>query len=273
MNNPLRQYFRRPAIFFKLPSQGNFYPEGSLDLPDNKEIPIYPMTAIDEITTKTPDALFNGTAVTDLIKSCAPNIKDPWDIPVIDLDPLLIAIRIASTGNEMSISSNCPKCNEENSYSVNLTNLLPKNQSNQYDTILDLGELKIKFKPISYKKIHEINMKQFEIQTWLKNLENITDDDERIKVSNETMEKLKITTLLLVSEIIDSISTPDSVVTEKDFILDFLKNCDKATHDKIKNTAIELRKSSDLQPIKMKCMACENQYEQTLTLNVSDFFG
>ena len=69
--NPLSKQFRRPSLYFKLPSGGKFYQPGAIDLPDNKELPVYPMTAIDEITSKTPDALYNGTAVVDIIKSCA----------------------------------------------------------------------------------------------------------------------------------------------------------------------------------------------------------
>jgi hypothetical protein len=77
-SNPLRKYFRQPAIHLRLPSGGKFYPDGVVDLPPNGEIPIYPMTAVDEIITRTPDALFNGSAVPDILKSCVPNIKDPW---------------------------------------------------------------------------------------------------------------------------------------------------------------------------------------------------
>ena len=80
-NNPLRQYFRRPAIYITLPSKGKYYPIGAVEIPEGGEIPVYPMTAIDEITSKTPDALFNGTAIAELIKSCIPAIKDPWAIP------------------------------------------------------------------------------------------------------------------------------------------------------------------------------------------------
>ena len=69
VKNPLASWYRQPKIYVKLPSGGNYYPEGAIDLPDNKEIPIYPMTAIDEITSKTPDALFNGIAITEIIKS------------------------------------------------------------------------------------------------------------------------------------------------------------------------------------------------------------
>ena len=70
--NPLKQFFRQPAIYMRLPSQGEYWPEGSIALPENKELPVYPMTAIDEITYRTPDALFNGQAVVNVIKSCVP---------------------------------------------------------------------------------------------------------------------------------------------------------------------------------------------------------
>ena len=51
-DNPLRQFFRRPALYLKLPSGGQGYSEGAIDFPDNGELAIYPMTAIDEITSR-----------------------------------------------------------------------------------------------------------------------------------------------------------------------------------------------------------------------------
>ncbi len=67
-NNPLKQYFRRPAVYMKLPSAGKDYEPGVIDMPETGELPVYPMTAIDEITTRTPDALFNGTALVELVR-------------------------------------------------------------------------------------------------------------------------------------------------------------------------------------------------------------
>jgi hypothetical protein len=84
-NNPLRQFFRRPAVYFSLPSKGKDYDIDVLELPESGELPVYPMTAIDEITVRTPDALYNGSAVADLIKSCVPAIKDPWRLNSNDL--------------------------------------------------------------------------------------------------------------------------------------------------------------------------------------------
>ena len=269
--NPLKQYFRRPTIYIKLPSGGNYYPEGAIDLPDNKEIPIYPMTAIDEITSKTPDALFNGVALIEIIKSCVPNIKDPWAIPSIDLDAILISIRAATNGNMLDVESVCPACSEDASYNINLVGLLSKLKP-EYEDVIKINELTIKFHPLSYKKVNEINLVQFEIEKTIRNIESITDGEERLQMSTQAMKKLTELSITLITETIDSISTPTEIVMEKEHINDFLRNSDKNTFDTLKNTAIKLRESSQLKPLQVKCIHCQHEYEQTLTLNVTDFF-
>ena len=108
-NNPLRQFFRRPAVYLKLPSRGQYWAPGSLDLPENGELPVYPMTAIDEISYRTPDALFNGQAVINVVQSCVPSILDAGKIPNMDLNALMVAIRIASYGHSLDVASTCAK--------------------------------------------------------------------------------------------------------------------------------------------------------------------
>ena len=107
--NPLQRFFRQPAIYIRLPSEGKYYPDGSITIPPNGELPVYPMTAMDEITYRTADALFNGSAVINVIKSCVPNIVDPWQMPTVDVDAVLVGIRIASYGHELELESRCPQ--------------------------------------------------------------------------------------------------------------------------------------------------------------------
>ena len=104
-SNPLQQFFRQPALYIRLPSEGRQWPPGSINMPPNQEIPVLPMNAIDEITYRTPDALFNGSATVNVIQSCIPNIRDAWAVPVSDLDAILVAIRIASYGHSMDIET------------------------------------------------------------------------------------------------------------------------------------------------------------------------
>jgi len=73
--NPLASFYRQPKIYVRLPSKGEFYTPGSLDVSENGEYPVYAMTAKDELLFKTPDALLNGTSTVELIKSCIPALS------------------------------------------------------------------------------------------------------------------------------------------------------------------------------------------------------
>lgn len=271
--NPLTQYFRRPALYLQLPSGGHGYPPGSIDMPENGEIPVYPMTAIDDITTRTPDALFNGTAIVELIRSCVPSIKDPWYVSSIDLDPLLVAIRSASHGNLMEIETECPACKEEAKYDINLSGILAGYKPGDYETPMIVGDLTIKFKPLHYKDFNTINMAQFEVQRAVYEMEQSTDTEAKSKKGAELLKKINNVATNLIATTIEYIKTPNATVFDPKFIIEFLQNTDKETYDKIKDVNLTLRKTSETKPLQIRCIHCQHEYEQPFTINVTDFFG
>lgn len=271
-SNPLQQYFRRPSIHIKLPSGGKFYAPSVITMPESGELPVYPMTAIDEITVKTPDALFNGSAITDIIKSCIPDIKEPWSINSIDIDAILIAIKSASNGNDMSMSSVCPKCDELSDYTINLVSLLTKIKPGDYDKELSINDLFIKFRPLTYKEINLASVEQIDVQRKFFMLDQEKDDTVRTEKTLAALKEVTEITIKILTQVIEYIKTPSAFVDNKSFILDFLNNCDKSTYTKIRDYNTELKSHSEIKPMQLKCMKCENQYEQNLTLNQSDFF-
>ena len=271
--NPLQQYFRRPALYLKLPSQGEGYPENSIEFPENGELAIFPMTAIDEITARTPDALFNGVAVIEIIKSCVPSIKDPWQILQIDLDPILLAIKMATNGSTMEFDTVCPSCEEPNKYDINLTQLLNEYKPGEYSTPLKLDQLSLKFCPLNYKQINETSVIQFEIQRALRIIQDMPDGEERNTRSSEILKQMNQVTMDIIVETIEYISSPNGIVLDKNFIKEFLENVDVKTFEKIKDISLELKKSTDTKPLKFKCINCNHEYEQPFNVNVSDFFG
>ncbi len=272
-DNPLKQYFRKPAVYIKLPSGGKGYPDGAIDMPPNGEIPIYPMTALDEITSRTPDALFNGSAVVDIIKSCVPNIKDPWSVTNIDLDPILIAIRAASMGENMEFETNCPECDEMSKYDINLPTLLMNFKPMDYDLPLTIGELIVKFKPMNYTEINKANLAQFELQKILENVLNADQEDEvRAGKSNDALKRINKMTFELIARTIEYIKIPGATVFDYDFIVEFLENCDKISYEKIRDYSIELKQSTENKPLHIKCTHCGHEYDQGFSVNVSDFF-
>lgn len=276
-NNPLKQYFRQPAIHIKLPSGGEFYPEGQLDMPPNGEIPVYPMTAIDEITYRTPDALFNGGATTSVIHSCVPNIKNPWAIPATDVDTILVSIRIASYGHKMELESRCPHCSNEATYSVDLRSVLDGIKTPDYRKIIKFRDMEIYFKPMTYQNLNDNNQKQFTEQRKLQslNLTDGTESEEREKINALTQALKQITevTVEALAQSIAAIKTPSALVNEPAYIADFLKNSDRSLFNQIKDHIVAEKSKAEIQPMKMTCQACTKDYEQMLTLDMSNFFA
>ena len=271
-NNPLKQFFRRPAVYVKLPSGGKYYEPGVVNMPENGELPVYPMTAIDEITSKTPDALFNGAAVADIVASCIPAIKEPWKINSVDLDAILIGIRIAGGNGELEIESKCPACEQESTYGIPLASLLPTLQPGNYDEPLQLSDLKIKFKPITYRDMNNAGLGQFEVQKQFVTIQNETDPEIRQEKSKAALLSITTLTMSILAGAIEYVETPTTQVTNKEHILEYLKSCDNATFVKIRDHNTALKESSEIKPLGMKCIACSHEYKQTLSLNLSDFF-
>lgn len=272
-DNPLRKYFRQPAIYVKLPSGGKYYPQGTLDMPPNGEIPILPMTAVDEITSRTPDALFNGSAIMEIMRSCVPNIRDPWVIPSLDLNTLLVAVRMASYGHEMEINTTCPNCGEKHPLTLDLRQVLDSITPADYDAVVTAGDLTINFCPMSYRQVNEAAKVQFEDQKLIQMLSNseLTEDDKMHRLT-DAFKNITNMTINAIAETIQSIKTDNILVTEHQQIAEFLTNCPKSMFEIVKTHAIKLREETDLKPLHIICDKCEHQYDQPFTLDMSNFF-
>jgi hypothetical protein len=272
--NPLRQFFRQPAIYLRLPSDGRFWPPGTLEMPENRELPVMPMTAIDEITYRTPDALFNGQAVVSVVTSCVPNIRNAWVIPSVDIDAILTAIRIASYGHELEVDSTCPKCQTPDSYALDLRQVLDGFRLPNYDACVTNGDLEIHFVPLNYKQMHENNTMQFNEQRLLAMLPSSEiPEEEKIKMLADALRKVTEMTVSTLTTTISMIKTPQAMVTDREHIGDFLKNCDRSLFTAIRDHVIKLRVDSELKPLQIKCANCENEYQQPFTLDQANFFA
>ena len=274
MTNPLTQYFRQPSIYIKLPSGGQNYQPGSIDMPLNGELPVYPMTAIDEITYRTPDALFNGQATVNVIQSCVPNIKNAWSVPSIDLDTILIAIRIASYGHDMEFATTCPGCNETTEQSVDLRTMLDALRAPDYNSHITHSDLEIYFRPLNYQNLNDNSRLQFEQQKLLQVIPDSTvSEADKMTALTTAFKQLTEITVQSLALSITVIKTPTAQVREPAFIEEFLKNCDRDLFNQIRDHVMRLRELSELQPLRLTCTSCSNQYEQALTLDMTSFFA
>jgi len=275
-NNPLFKHFRQPAIYLKLPSQGRFYPDGSLQLSVTGDIPVYPMTVKDELTLKTPDALMNGEGMAAVIRSCCPTILDPWYIPAVDLDAIFIAIRLASYGTGMDINTTCPKCKEENDHTINLTTVLENVTAADYSEQPNINNLIFKFKPQSYKDVNKINIATFEERRLVNNiLDSEISDEDKKRLFDDSFKKINDLNISMLIDCIDSITAEGKSVSDPVMIREFLDNCSRQTYTDIKDKIQEIMNHNKVKPVKVVCSNadCANEYETALEFDQANFFA
>ena len=275
-SNPLSKHFRQPQLYIKLPSGGKWYRPNELDLPVTQEIPIFAMTAKDELISKTPDALMSGQATVDLIKSCAPNIKNPWQMPGLDLDYVLINIRRATYGNAMSFTVVCPHCQRKNETTVNLEFLANKLMAIEFQELCQTSDLEVYLKPQTFQDVNNVSMRQFESQRLLGSMDDSSlTDREKIERTKLLIQSLSDLVVQNLSDCIVAIRTSDGVVVEnKTHINEFLQNCDKKIWEDIK---IHLQKIADQNPLKSISLTCEHKdcaktFDTPVIVEMSNFF-
>ena len=279
--NPLSSFMRQPKIYITLPSQGKWYPPGSIELAENGEYPVYSMTAKDELLFKTPDALLNGQAVVDVIQSCVPNIKNAWEIPTMDVDLILIAIRLATYGERMSLKHKIPVINEEIDYDLDLKVLIDKQQQNIWIEQLAISEdFILHLRPLTYKHLSKTSIQAFETSRILKmvNDESISDED-KMKVFNDSFRRLTTVTIDLIADALFKVVTADGEVTDHEHIREFVHNADKDVIQQIQNHLESIKQKNDLPPLEFSTTEEQQSkgapptYSFPLSFNESDFFA
>jgi len=246
----LSKYKRQPKIYLALPSKGKYYDVNPMEKSGSGELPIYSMTARDELELKTPDALMNGEATTKVIKSCCPLIDDPWKMPNIDLDAVLIAIRIATYGEKMEMEIPIPGLKEPETatYSIDLRQILDSLNNLVWEEELVVGDLTFTVKPISYKQGTDFYQSTYEQQRIANILSNEKiSDEEKMQAFREAFKKLSQTTLEIVCAHVTEIKTPEGIETNPKAIRDFFDNTDKETFVAVSEFVDKNRKAWQIQ--------------------------
>jgi len=279
-NNPLQKYFRQPKLYISLPSNGKFYNVGSLEKTETQEYPVYSMTAKDELAFKTPDALLNGQATVDVIQSCVPNIKNAWMMPSIDLDAVLIAIRMATYGDKLSISTKTPVIGDERDYELDLRLLYDGFSNLEFDETVEVGDMKIHIRPLTYREFTKNAVKTFEEQRIFSivNDESIN-DQEKLQAFTNSFTKLTELTINTVIQSISKISLEDTEVTNPLHIEEFIKNADKDFFSAIISHIEAQKEKYTIKPLKIQATPEDIEkgvpevYEVPITFDQSNFFG
>lgn len=270
--NPLNNYFRKAKLTISLPSKGKFYSSESLEITDTNTYPVYPMTSSDEFLYQTPNTNADGEIVKKIIEHCIPNIKNAWEIPSIDIDIIMPAIRLATYGNLVNIKSICPNCDTDNTINFDINCIFENVKYSTYDSPLQLEEMTIWFKPVSYQKLSEKLLSNIDEENILAStdVEN-TEDKELLLKLQDVYAKVYELTVDTLAHNIEKICVLSTTVTDISLIKDWLKNCDVNTFNIVKTTIIEKKNINALKPVSIKCKNCDHEYDQEVYLNQSNF--
>lgn len=270
--NPLQRYFRQPKLFVSLPSKGMYYNETSLQ-GDHANVPIFAMTGMDEIIMKTPDALFSGEATIKLIESCCPYIKNAKDIPSLDVDVLLIAIRTATFGEKMAVTHTCPNCGSENPYDVDLPGIIDQYQTKTFDNQVQIDDIVVNLKPLSYNDMTKFNIENFKLQKTLSHLHEVEDEVEKQKHFDSIYQQLGTIQASVLLDSIESVRTPTDTVTDRAFIGEWLANTVASTYQVIKTKLEDNKKAWAIPKFKVVCDECQHHSEFEVVMDQSSFFA
>jgi hypothetical protein len=278
--NPLHKYFRQPKLYVSLPSNGRFYPQGALETTENGEYPVYSMTARDELTFKTPDALLNGQATVDVIQSCFPNIKDAWAMPSIDMDALMIALRIATYGENLELEVKVPGTDIEKTFSLDLRILLEQVSSHTYVDSINYQGMKINIRPLTYREFTKTALKTFEEQRILTLVnDEKMDEGEKLQRFATSFKKLTDITVTTVTQGIASIEVDGETISNQNFLQEFVANADKDLYGAIMDHLEAQRDQHTIKPMKVTTTEEEreagapDEYEVPISFDASNFFG
>jgi hypothetical protein len=251
-SNPLKKYYRQPKQFVRLPSNYKYYKPGTIQIPESGEVAVFPMTAKDELLFKTPDALLNGEATVRVIQSCIPAITNAWEMPALDIDTCLVAIRMATYGTKMQVKVFVPKTKIEKDMELDLQAALDRLLSHTYEEKFLYQNMEITTRPLTYKEFTEAAIKTFEEQRLAAVVQDKDmPEEEKIKRFQSSFSKLTDINIQMVSASVASIRVDGQTVTDKTQILEFLENTSKEFYQTIIDQSTKQKDNFTIPPVEM----------------------
>ena len=275
--NPLSGHFRSPKIYTQLPSAGRYYTSKVVEMPDSNELPVFPMTAKDELIMRNPDALLNGEAVSQVIQSCVPNVKNARQLLSNDVDALLLAIQGASYGDDIEIKAKCPTCSEEATGSISADAVLQSMSTLEDAYVFEINDLKFEIKPFTYETTIQAGLTNFQSTRSLQSMAEMPDDLDKLKLFNERIIKLAQLNFTIMVDVVDNISLLGDddevvVVNDKAQIREFLENCESKIGKEIESRINEVADIGVAKEGMFNCEKCDKEFTSAVAYDPVNFF-
>ena len=276
-NNPLKKFFRQPSVYLSLPTMNKWYTSDDIDLV-NKELPVYGLSAIDDILLNTPDAMLNGQALEKVIEHCVPNIKNVRNLMLPDLEAIFVAIKIATNNGKFDYDKNCPSCKHENNFELNCQSLLDTMSFvDESDTVINFDDdLKIFIRPYNFEMRQLYMQKEFEEERLTRSLmSEELDEFTKQRLFAESVDRMSRTTFDLVSMSIEKIQMikENIVVTDHAHINEWLTSITTSKVKAVMNAVNKLNEIGVNKKIEVQCQSCGHTWTDQLNFDPINFFG
>ena len=270
--SPLKKYRRQPKIYANLPSGGRYYNDNIVANQAYTEMPVFSMTANDEILFKTPDALINGQATAQNIKSCIPGILDPMQLVTLDIDYILLAIRMASYGPNLTVNAPCAHCKEENQYDIEIQGLLDYFSNLTYEDQIVIDGFTFTLRPLTYKQYTEFQQQNIALARAIQIQAVKMEEEDRKKFTNDTLLQIATIGVQAVLQMIYSITVDGVEETNKQEIKDFLDDNDISMFNKIKQHVESQVANWRIPNQQVMCEHCGKENSVAVRVDQTDFF-
>lgn len=274
MTKTLQDFYRHKEIYIKLPTEGKWY-TSQTNLNDQNEIGIKPMSFKDEMLLNIPDSVYNGESLFEILKSILPDMENPYEILMPDVDVVLLASRINSNEGELSAEATCTHCGTQEQYNIKIVNVLNQIKViNPIELELDNG-LIISFKPNSLRSVTTNQIKITEMTSILSTFNKDDDKETQHKLFSESLEKTAAANLVLIADTIEYVLLPSGdKITDLQAILDWISNSDSNTVKKLQNMSNQINQNGLNKNFKFECSneQCGKEFTSPVEFNPTFFF-
>lgn len=266
--NPLLVRLNKlPGTTIRLPSKGIFYTNGELDAEcKDGEVQIYPMTTTDELMMRSIDMLFQGTAIDNVIKRCIPQIKQPLDLLVGDIDYILTQLRRISYGTHIPITydCDCAKTEEEQKKRKEAGDsdyLIPVDHFIQSSKELNVKDFKKSF-TLELENGQYVTLRPLRMIDYIK-IQQMEEPDNMKDV--EDIKEYVATNFASITKSVDG-------VEDFDMIKEWYKALPRLESEKIKKKLQDMKGWGIDFKYTIVCNSCKQKKELTTQLNPVYFF-
>jgi len=278
-SNPLQKFYRQPALYISLPTQGKWYNTKQVSLNASKELAVYSMTARDDVLLNTPDAMLNGESLKNVIMNCVPDVHDVSALTLPDLESIFVAMKVATNNGVWDISKTCPKCNTVCTYEMHCQQILDQQSyidESDCSVTLDNG-LVVNVRPYNYAQRSLFMQRQFEEERAMKqyNAANPeTNDFTKAGVMAQAVDRISSITFRLVAESIVSVELPgEEPVTKSEYIDDWLQNISSVQANLVIEAVEKLNLCGPKKTLDVVCTECSHEWTDPVSYDPISFFA